>query len=148
MCFCLEPAGSAMHLRSSMHGNECSGLSQTSMTVIPSLVCGSYPHQLPAHCSYDAIGAALEEAYQAAITAGANPRIVLINSPSNPTGRAFSPSTVSEIVEFCSSRGIILISDEIYSDLRFSPWDPQMSPFTRSKGEACIIMTGGLSKVS
>lgn len=118
------------------------------MTVIPFLVCDSYPHQFPIHCSHTAIGTALEEAYQAAITAGANPRIILINSPSNPTGRAYSPSTVSEIVEFCSSRGIILISDEIYSDLCFSPWDPQMSPFKQSKGKACIIMTGGLSKVS
>jgi aspartate aminotransferase len=89
----------------------------------------------------------MEATYQAAISAGGNPRIMLINSPSNPTGRAYSPSTVSEIVEFCSSKGIVLISDEIYTDLYFSPCGPQMSAFKQSKSEACTIMTSGLSKV-
>jgi aspartate aminotransferase len=73
---------------------------------------------------------------------------MLINSPSNPTGRAYSPSTVSDIVEFCSSKGIVLISDEIYTDLYFSPCVPEMSAFKQCKGEACVIMTAGLSKVS
>jgi aspartate aminotransferase len=105
-------------------------------------------HQFHTSHLTDAVGTTLEENYQAAISAGGNPRIMLINSPSNPTGRAYSPSTVSEIVEFCSSKGIVLISDEIYADLCFSPRVPQMSAFTQSKSKACIIMTGGLSKVS
>ena len=90
----------------------------------------------------------MEEAYQAAVSAGASPRIMLINSPSNPTGRVYSTSVVSEIADFCDDRGIVLISDEIYSDLCFAPWSPRMSPFKQSKSEACTIMTGGLSKVS
>ena len=95
-----------------------------------------------------ATATALEETYQAAVAAGANPRIMLINSPSNPTGRAYSPSTVSEIIKFCSRRDIVLISDEIYSELFFCQWNPQLSPFKQSEGKACVIMTGGLSKVS
>jgi len=44
-------------------------------------------------------------------------RAVHISSPSNPTGTLYSRETLRELAEFCESRGLFLISDEIYHGL-------------------------------
>ncbi|KAJ5624268.1 plp-dependent transferase [Penicillium lagena] len=90
---------------------------------------------------------ALDSAYTSAVDAGARPRIMLINSPSNPTGQVFSKEQISLIVKFCRERSITLISDEIYSDICFNAEDVQISAFGSAFGEdGTVIMTGGLSK--
>lgn len=85
----------------------------------------------------------MDLAYAAAVEAGANPRIMLVNSPSNPTGQVFGTEQVARIVEFCEKKAITLISDEIYSDICFEEADVGISAF----GRMGAIMTGGLSKV-
>ncbi|KAJ6172191.1 plp-dependent transferase [Penicillium chermesinum] len=91
--------------------------------------------------------AALDRAYSSAVDAGARPRIMLINSPSNPTGQVFSKEQISLIVEFCRKHYIILISDEIYSDICFDADDVKVSAFGSAYGnDGTVIMTGGLSK--
>lgn len=92
--------------------------------------------------------AALNSAYSSAVDAGARPRIMLINSPSNPTGQVFSREQVSLVVGFCRKHSIILISDEIYSDICFNTGDAEVSAFGSAFGDTgTVIMTGGLSKV-
>ncbi len=44
-------------------------------------------------------------------------KAVLINSPSNPTGRIQEISTLKEIEKLCKDLDIIIISDEVYKDL-------------------------------
>jgi hypothetical protein len=84
--------------------------------------------------------------YDDAISSGADPRIMLINSPSNPTGQAFDSASIEMISTFCRERGITLISDEIYSDISFTP-NPAPSPAANGGLDAGqIILTGGLSK--
>lgn len=71
---------------------------------------------------------------------------MLINSPSNPTGQAFDTANLEIISTFCLERGITLISDEIYSDISFTP-SPAPSPTSHGRLNAGqIILTGGLSK--
>tara|TARA_B100001059_G_scaffold227720_1_gene257917 strand:- start:4412 stop:5575 length:1164 start_codon:yes stop_codon:yes gene_type:complete len=41
-------------------------------------------------------------------------KIVLVNSPANPTGIVLSKQELDELADLCRSRGIMLISDEIY----------------------------------
>tara|TARA_Y100000589_G_scaffold76835_1_gene70685 strand:+ start:1368 stop:2522 length:1155 start_codon:yes stop_codon:yes gene_type:complete len=41
-------------------------------------------------------------------------KIVLVNSPANPTGIVLTDDELRELAELCRSRGIMLISDEIY----------------------------------
>jgi aspartate aminotransferase len=43
--------------------------------------------------------------------------VVVINSPSNPTGTVQDVETLKRIERFCDSRGIWVISDEVYKDL-------------------------------
>ena len=44
-------------------------------------------------------------------------RAVIINSPSNPTGRVESIDSLKEIEKLTSERGIYVLSDEVYKDL-------------------------------
>jgi aspartate/methionine/tyrosine aminotransferase len=83
------------------------------------------------------------------VNANADPRILLVNNPSNPTGQVFSPAVLEVVTSFCKDKGIILISDEIYSDLCYDPSAIKSSAFTSTpKNDGTVIMTGGLSKVS
>ena len=87
-------------------------------------------------------------AYDTASQEGSRPRIMLINSPSNPTGQAFSQTNVDTIVRFCKDRDIVLVSDEIYSDICFSAEDRGISAYkTALQDGGEVILTGGLSKV-
>src|SRR5690349_2830114 len=46
--------------------------------------------------------------------ADANTKLVLVNSPHNPTGATVSDAELEDLHEFTSERGIQLISDEVY----------------------------------
>src|SRR6185369_211013 len=43
-----------------------------------------------------------------------NTRIVLVNSPHNPTGSVISESEMETLHDFCAGRGIQLVSDQVY----------------------------------
>ncbi len=42
------------------------------------------------------------------------PRLLWINSPSNPTGRVLPPEHLKKVVDWCRERGVLLVSDECY----------------------------------
>ena len=44
-------------------------------------------------------------------------KVIIINSPSNPTGKVLPRSELEELYEFCHDRKIFIISDEAYEDL-------------------------------
>ncbi len=41
-------------------------------------------------------------------------KMVLVNSPANPTGAVYGESTFKALGELCERRGVVLVSDEIY----------------------------------
>jgi aspartate/methionine/tyrosine aminotransferase len=44
-------------------------------------------------------------------------KAIVVNSPSNPTGKVLKRSEIEELYEFCNDRKIFIISDEAYEDL-------------------------------
>jgi succinyldiaminopimelate transaminase len=42
------------------------------------------------------------------------PRLLWINSPSNPTGRVLPKEHLKKVVDWCRERGVLLVSDECY----------------------------------
>jgi len=86
---------------------------------------------------------ALREAVTRAHAAGANPRILLVNSPGNPTGGMFAREEVAAIVTWAQALGVTIVSDEIYAELAHG-WRPHCSP--ASLYPEGSIITGGLSK--
>jgi aspartate aminotransferase len=51
---------------------------------------------------------------------GSRTRLIVLNSPSNPTGSVFPPELVRAIVELAQRRGLVVLSDEVYEDLIFA----------------------------
>lgn len=44
------------------------------------------------------------------------PKLLWINSPSNPSGRVLPPEHLKKVVDWCRERGVLLVSDECYLD--------------------------------
>jgi cysteine-S-conjugate beta-lyase len=48
-------------------------------------------------------------------------KMVIISNPHNPGGSAWTKSELTSLAEFCISNNILILSDEIHSDLVFKP---------------------------
>lgn len=48
-------------------------------------------------------------------------KMILLSSPHNPVGRVWKKDELGELLEICITNEIIIISDEIHSDLVFAP---------------------------
>jgi len=46
-------------------------------------------------------------------------RLLVINSPSNPTGCVYTPAELKALGDVCISRGVLIMSDEIYEHLLY-----------------------------
>lgn len=68
-------------------------------------------------------------------------KLVLLNSPSNPTGVCLNEESVREVAEICAQRNIALISDEIYRHFCFDA--PFVSP---AQFNPDTIVVDGFSK--
>jgi aspartate/methionine/tyrosine aminotransferase len=63
-------------------------------------------------------------------------KAVLLNAPSNPAGVVLSGEECRELLELCRSRGVLLISDEIYDEFTFA--DARTEPaFDEALGDRC-----------
>lgn len=58
------------------------------------------------------------ESLEAAITP--KTKMLIFNSPSNPTGAVYSKEEIQKIAEVCLKHGILVLSDEIYEKLIYS----------------------------
>lgn len=70
--------------------------------------------------------------------------IVLIN-PNNPTGACYPHALLERIVEAAERRDLLLLSDEIYDDIRYD--GAPFTPLATLAGEVPCVTFGGLSKV-
>ncbi len=57
-------------------------------------------------------------------------KILLLCSPHNPIGRLWSESEIIALASWCRDRDIIIISDEIHSDLIFTPHTPMIKHYS------------------
>ena len=77
------------------------------------ILSGAVPHYVPLRddLSID------EEAWKTAFSA--TTRAVILNSPSNPTGKVFSRAELSFIADLCIDHDVIAITDEIYEHILY-----------------------------
>ena len=76
-------------------------------------------------------------------------RAIIMNSPNNPSGEVYREDFIAELVEFCETKGIYLIMDDIYHKLVF---DGKVAvpgyQFTNKDIENThLIVVNGVSKV-
>ena len=71
-------------------------------------------------------------------------RVILLNSPSNPSGAVFAPALFRAVLELCRDRGLWLISDECYLQFIYegAPYSVGAEPGARER----VIIAGSLSK--
>ena len=73
-------------------------------------------------------------------------RVLIFNSPSNPTGELYGRTEVEAISEWCLEHGVTLVSDEIYNRLVFDGQEA-VSPASLSDASAANTITvNGVSK--
>lgn len=75
-------------------------------------------------------------------------KVILINSPNNPTGVMYTEDFIAGIVELCEQRGIYLIMDDIYHRLIFDGREPiNCYEYAQQTGEdSKLIVVNGVSK--
>lgn len=72
-------------------------------------------------------------------------KMILINSPSNPTGAVYTPEEITEIVDIAVENDLWIVSDEIYGRMVWVDW-PHVSPATIAGGRERTIVVNGWSK--
>ena len=82
------------------------------------------------------------EALEAAITPRS--RVLLLNTPSNPTGAVLSAAEIDAIGEVCARHDLWIVCDEVYADIAFEV--PFCSPFDRPQLRERSLSVASISK--
>jgi aspartate aminotransferase len=85
----------------------------------------------------------LQGALEQARREGADPRILILTVPDNPTGTTAGADLVKQVCEIADRHDLVVVSDEIYRDLTYAEAD-HVSPATHLPGR--VVVTSGLSK--
>ena len=83
------------------------------------------------------------EAVELALTPAT--RLLALVHPGNPTGSFLTVPEQEAVTSLCASRGLPLISDEVFADYVLAPEARRAGP-TAASGEALTFSLGGLSK--
>lgn len=68
-------------------------------------------------------------------------RVVVINSPCNPTGGIVGERKLEELAKACDAKGIVLVLDRIYSALTFDG-PPDRVPHVNIEGANFVVISG------
>lgn len=73
-------------------------------------------------------------------------KIIIINSPNNPTGDIFSETVLKNIADIAKKQNILLLSDDVYDRLLFSesPEIPHISQFAPEQTVVCNSVSKSL----
>jgi aspartate aminotransferase len=74
-------------------------------------------------------------------------KVLVINTPNNPTGAVYPKDLLEALVEAATSQGILVLSDEVYRDLVYGP-HPHVSPLSTARSELRdrVFVVDGVSK--
>jgi len=73
-------------------------------------------------------------------------RVLILNSPSNPTGCCYTQAQLEEIAAWARKHSIFIISDEVYDRLVYAPFEPVSLAKTWEAYPETIAIVGALSK--
>ncbi len=73
-------------------------------------------------------------------------KLLIINSPNNPTGRVIPPAEFSRIVEVCADRGVYVLTDECYLFFAYPPSEPFTSASLPDELRQFVCVAGSFSK--
>ncbi len=73
-------------------------------------------------------------------------KMLLLNSPSNPTGVTYTQSELDALLEWAKANHVFVISDEIYDQLVYPPAKAASASIWWQKNQEHVAITNGLSK--
>jgi N-succinyldiaminopimelate aminotransferase len=81
----------------------------------------------------------------AALRAAITPRtrVLLLNSPHNPTGKVFSPAELEAVAEVCRTHDLIAVTDEVYEHLVFEGRHIPLATLPGMRDRTVTISSGG-----
>jgi aspartate aminotransferase len=71
-------------------------------------------------------------------------KLIILNSPSNPSGAVMSPEDQTEVIKMAAQRGIWVISDECYVYLNYTGKNFSVGSLRESRDR--VLVAGSLSK--
>ncbi len=76
-------------------------------------------------------------------------KAIIVNSPNNPSGAMYPEEFLAELVEFCETKGIYLIMDDIYHKLVYgkNEWQPAWNFTNKDIENTHVIVVNGVSKL-
>ena len=73
-------------------------------------------------------------------------KLLIINSPNNPTGRVVPPEEMRRIVEICAERDVYVLTDECYLFFAYPPAEPFTSASLPDELRQYVCVGGSFSK--
>lgn len=73
-------------------------------------------------------------------------KLLILNSPNNPTGRVIPPDEMQGIVETCAERGVYVLTDECYLFFAYPPAEPFSSASLSKELREFVCIAGSFSK--
>lgn len=124
-----EPYYDCYHVGATMAGGRVRAVSLTPGKQTPDSSFGSRPISTPSDGATSAVWAAEEfvfdpDALRKAFTD--KTKVIVVNTPHNPTGKVFTKAELSLIAELCVKHNVVAITDEVYERLTFEPGRPHL----------------------
>ena len=73
-------------------------------------------------------------------------KLLILNSPNNPTGRVVPPDEMRRIVETCAARNVYVLTDECYLFFAYPPAEPFTSAQLPAELRKYVCVAGSFSK--
>jgi N-succinyldiaminopimelate aminotransferase len=83
------------------------------------------------------------DAAELASAFGPRTRLVLLNSPHNPTGKVFTHAELSQIAALCCAHDVLAVTDEVYEHLVFDGTHLPLATFPGMAERTLSISSGG-----
>jgi N-succinyldiaminopimelate aminotransferase len=79
----------------------------------------------------------------AAAAARPRARLLLLNTPHNPTGKVFSDDELGQVAALCRAQGLLAVTDEVYEHLVFDGSHVPLATLPGMRGRTLTISSGG-----
>ena len=70
-------------------------------------------------------------------------KLVLLNSPHNPTGKVFTPDELGQVAALCTAHDLLAVTDEVYEHLVFDGTHVPLATLPGMRKCTLTISSGG-----
>jgi N-succinyldiaminopimelate aminotransferase len=74
---------------------------------------------------------------------GPRTRLILLNTPHNPTGKVFNAAELAQVAELCCAHDLLAVTDEVYEHLVFEGTHLPLATLPGMEGRTISISSGG-----